>query len=328
MTTLELLSFGLIALVGVILAALYSGLETGLYTINRVRLTVLAAGRDPAALRLREMLQRAPRTLAVVLIGTNAGNYMATYGLAGIMHGAGLSDWGLIVIEVAVVTPVLFVFSETLPKDLFCTHTDRWTYRLSSMISVSAALFTVTLLLPSVRLVTSSITWLLRGHGRTPVTARQRISHLIREGVGAGVLSPSQAVLTDRALTLRTQRIDQVMVPWRTVVALPLDASGPSRASLVRRHAFTRFPVVDRAGRVRGVFAWSDLVVGPTAETSDLMHEPLTFPPDTRVLTALGAMREQRQPMAVVEDPSTGRPLGLVTLKDLVEPLTGELAAW
>ena len=46
------------------------------------------------------------------------------------------------------------------------------------------------------------------------------------------------------------------------------------------------------------------------------------------MLDALRVMREERHPMAVVQDPATGRPLGLVTLKDLVEPLTGPLRAW
>jgi CBS domain containing-hemolysin-like protein len=32
--------------------------------------------------------------------------------------------------------------------------------------------------------------------------------------------------------------------------------------------------------------------------------------------------------MAIAVDPDTQRPRGLVTLKDLVEPITGELAAW
>ncbi len=328
MTSVEMLGFLTLVLVGFALSAVYSGLETGFYTINRVRLTVLAAGGERSAIRVRQMVQDAPRTLAVILVGNNTANYLATYGLAELMHETGLSDWGLIAVEVAVVTPLLFVFAETLPKDLFCTHTDRWTYWLSPVITVSRVMFTITLLMPGVSLVTYVTTRLLHGHARDPVTARQRISQLLREGVGAGVLSPAQAALTDRALTLRTQRVDRVMVPWRTVVALPLGAGERARETLIRRNAFTRFPVVDENGRVRGIFAWTDLVIGPGRATGDLMHAHVAMPPGTHVLTALDAMRRQRQPMAVVEDPATGRPLGIVTMKDLVEPLTGELAVW
>ncbi len=58
------------------------------------------------------------------------------------------------------------------------------------------------------------------------------------------------------------------------------------------------------------------------------MTQPLTFTPDTPLLDALSVMREQRQPMAIVREPAANRPIGLVTLKDLVEPLTGELREW
>ena len=42
--------------------------------------------------------------------------------------------WALIGLQTLLVTPLLFVFAETLPKDLFRTHTDRWTYRLAPVI--------------------------------------------------------------------------------------------------------------------------------------------------------------------------------------------------
>ena len=46
------------------------------------------------------------------------------------------------------------------------------------------------------------------------------------------------------------------------------------------------------------------------------------------VRDALRAMRAARQSMAVVISDATRRPIGIVTLKDLDDPLTGELAAW
>ena len=50
--------------------------------------------------------------------------------------------------------------------------------------------------------------------------------------------------------------------------------------------------------------------------------------PTMRVREALRTMRSQRQSMAIAVDPSSARPVGLLTLKDLVEPITGELGAW
>ena len=57
------------------------------------------------------------------------------------------------------------------------------------------------------------------------------------------------------------------------------------------------------------------------------MQPIFTCRQDMSVPAALAAMRHERQAMAVVTDAS-GKAVGMVTIKDLVEPLTGELHAW
>ena len=137
-----------------------------------------------------------------------------------------------------------------------------------------------------------------------------------------------QATLTDRILTLRDKRVQGVMVPWRNVVTLPAGADRVAREALIRSRNFTRLPVVNDAGRVVGVLSWVDAVLDPGRSTFDLAGPALTFPADTRLVDALSEMRRARHTIAVVCRPDSKQPVGIVTMKDLVEPLTGELAAW
>ena len=51
------------------------------------------------------------------------------------------------------------------------------------------------------------------------------------------------------------------------------------------------------------------------------------LPPSINVQTALTRLQRARQPMGLVVDKS-GRCLGIVTIKDLVEEIVGELRAW
>jgi CBS domain containing-hemolysin-like protein len=118
------------------------------------------------------------------------------------------------------------------------------------------------------------------------------------------------------------------MVRWRRVVSLPVDADPRRRGAVFRACSFTRLPVVDRAGRAIAIVSWVDAALDRAAPTRELAAPALTVAPDTKVLDALATMRHARQPMAIVEDRQTKQPLGLVTLKDLAEPLTGELPAW
>ncbi len=315
-------------LAGLGLSAIYSGMEIGLYTLNRVRLTVLAGRGEPRAVRLRRLQLNSNRTLSTLLVGNNIANYLSTFGLAALLDRTNLSPALAVAINAGVLIPLLFIFGETLPKDLFRTHADHWSYRTSGFLLLSHRFFMVTGLTPLVlgfgRL--ASRLFGIRGEIRT--SARQRISRLITEGVRAGVLSETQVTLADRALALRDRTVGMEMVPYSRVAFISADTETALRNEMVRRRNFTRLPVVAAGGTVIGVMSSLDVLLDPQRSTHDLT-EPITeFAPDVKVHEALHTLRRRRQTMAIVTDPRTKRPLGLVTLKDLVEPLTGELAAW
>ena len=327
MSSTEVITLTTLAAFGVLLSAIYSGMETGLYTLNRIRLTVRAARRQGRAVRLRRELGHQNRTLSTLLIGTNAASYLVSYAIARLLHTLAIDDWMLIAIEVIAVTPVLFVFAETLPKDLFRTHADNWMYSLSGVLVVSKWAFRLVGLLPIVQLVGHVVARLLGASSPATVSARQRISQLIKEGVGPGVLTESQTTLADRALAMRSRTIETEMIPWNRVATLNRDAERPQRETLIRQRNFTRMPVVDDTGTPVGILSSLDALLEPDRGTEELMIDLLTFQGQMPVRDALHSMRQKRRKMAVVVAPD-GRPRGLVTLKDLVEPVTGELGAW
>jgi CBS domain containing-hemolysin-like protein len=316
------------ALAGLCLSALFSGLETGLYTINRVRVVVRANRGETAARRVQHEIRKPNRLLSTLLLGNNIANYMGTFGVAAILDGLGLTPGLAIAISAGLLIPLLFIFGETLPKDLFRTHTDRWTYGLSGALTLCRWVFTFTGLLAVVQW-TGRIAGRLMGTGaEATTTAREHISRLIKEGVGTGVLSEAQTSLADRALATRGLTVATEMIPWSTVTTIPLTADRQRREALIRQGNFTRIPVVDAAGEVRGILSSIDALLHPEQPTAGLMSEPMTIPTTAPLRAALRSMRLHRQAMALAIDPDTGRPRGLVTLKDLVEPITGELAAW
>ena len=67
MTSAVIVGYGVLSLLGVVFSALFSGLETGLYTLNRVRLLVRAGRRDPSAMRLHEELEHPNRLLTTLM---------------------------------------------------------------------------------------------------------------------------------------------------------------------------------------------------------------------------------------------------------------------
>jgi len=316
-----------LAAIGLGGSAVFSGLEIGLYTLNRVKLAVAAERGDRRAARLQRELGKPERLLAALLIGNNMVNYLGTVAIAALLDRAGLGPVESVVVNTAVVVPLLLVFGEILPKDLFRTFTDRWTYAFSGFLAGLRMTLTAIGLIQIARGVGLAAARVIGGRPTGGPSAAQRISHLFREGAKAGVLSGEQISMVDRAFEMRRRTVSSEMTPWPRVSHLRLDAAPSERTRTIRTRPFSRFPVVDATGRVRGLVHALDAILDRDRPTADLIAPVETVGPRTPALEAIRRMRRSRVRLAVVVGPNQ-RPLGVVGLKDLVEPLTGDLRAW
>jgi CBS domain containing-hemolysin-like protein len=126
---------------------------------------------------------------------------------------------------------------------------------------------------------------------------------------------------------MRGITVGEEMKPWRQVASIDESTPCGERAKRFLTSGASRLPVVDRKGRVTGIVAAVDHFARPAAATADMLRPVLLLPPSVSALDAIGRMRRERVQMAVVGD-RLDRPLGIVSIKDLVEPLVGDLAAW
>lgn len=311
-------------------SALYSGLETGAYTINPVRLQVLADRGQRSAIALRKLIDRPATLLATLLVGNNLANYLGTFGLAVILESMALSDWQTIVLNTFLVTPLLFVFGETLPKDTMAIHSDRLMPPLTPVLRLSRFVFTGCGIVPLIQLFSATALKLMgQPAGDTVFAPRKRVEMLVREGVGSGLLSDEQSAIVDRVLRLGGRTVRQEMVAWADVLFVRQN-DPPSRLwELADRSSRSRFPVIDQAGKVVGtVDVFDALLHQPEScpPIAELMAEPHTIPADQPLRQALQHFQKQGIAIAVVTD--ADRPVGVVTVKDLVEPITGDLSSW
>ena len=319
MTTATLALWICLALVATGLSAVFSGMETGLYTINRVRLELRSDRGDRRAWILSNLLARPHRMLAVILIGTNASNQLGAWAIASTLHGSGYGPLLSIVIDTVILVPVLLIFAEILPKDLFRRHGDRWCYALASPLRWTALALTAIGLAGLVEWFGRLTASIVGGSRAGELSARQRMSDLFKEGIDAGVLSHGQTALLDRALELRDHRVDDVRGPWSKVETIS-EVQDNCQAAIDSR--WSRLPVVRRDGRVAGVVSVLDLAGSAPRNTSDSLVQAMTLNPSDRADAALRSLRSHRAAMAIVND-SEGLPLGIITVKDLVRPLLG-----
>ena len=86
---------------GLVLAYVCSGVETGTYVLNKIRLDLQAESGNRQALRLRGLLQRPEETLTVLLVMSNIANYVASAALVVVLtHSGRLKHYFLAVREI------------------------------------------------------------------------------------------------------------------------------------------------------------------------------------------------------------------------------------
>jgi len=315
---MHVIALVLAALAGTAMSALFSGMETGIYTLNRVRLEIHAAAHDPRASVLWRLLHRPRRLLAVILIGNNAANQLGAWSIAALLHGAGLDPVSAIIVDTVILVPVLLIFAEVLPKDLFRAHGDQWCYVLARPLRVIEVLLTASGLALLVEWFGRAVAAMAGGDGDRARSARQRVSDLLKEGVDAGVISTGQTALLDRAIQLGERSVQDLMVPWRRVGTISSIDDVQSRQRAIDS-PWTRLPVVRPDGSVTGILSVIDLVSRGDLATSAI--QPAVFMrPGERADTALRSLRTHRAAIGIVAD-SDGAPQGIVTVKDLVAPL-------
>ena len=317
--------------VGAIIASgLFSGLETGIYSLNRVRLHILEHQRNRNARIIQYLMANSSTLLVTLLISNNIVNNLATSAVGKILGNAGCSSLEIIVYDILILTPLLFIFAETLPKDLFNVHADRFVYPFARFLLMIKWALTLCGILPLATLLGSLTMRLLGGNSKAVVFhPRMQVATLVREGVGYGLLSDEQSALTGRVLRLVHCSLEDEMTPWSDVVRLDITATTDTIWDYARKSSLSRYPVIDEQGNVQGMMSLHEtLLYGkdncpPIRELlQPLPQMDVTVP----LRVALRQLQDSQSAMGlVVKD---NKPVGIVTVKDLVEPITGELTSW
>lgn len=330
MTTAQWMLWVALMLLGFVGSALFSGMETGCYRLNRVRLFVRSARKERSATILDRLIHRPATLLGTLLVGNNMANYLGTAALGIILAAFALNEWQVIVINTMVVSILLLIFGETLPKDFFASNADRFMYPLARVLLVMRWCFTVTLILPVVVLISRLALRLVSGDGAQPLTPRRRVAELVRQSAGQGLLSDEQSEMAQRALVLSSRAVVGEATVWAMVQTIRADQTVDALTALARRSKHSRFPVLNAQGQIAGTIDVLDTLANSEPGNrllSELMRPAISVQATRTIRFALSQLQREHIGLAIVTGP-TGRPVGVVTVKDLVEPVTGEISDW
>lgn len=317
------LMIALVALIGA--AAVLGAAEAALLRVQRVRLEVVAESGDARSKTMLTLLDDLPRVLNTVLLVVLLVQIGAAT-LAGRLAANVFGSLGITIASV-VLTFVLFVYSEAIPKTYAVRHPEaaaRTTAPLLRFLSWA--------LRPIVSVLVKLADLQAPGTGIASPTAptEEELLRLASEAATTGMIDESDRILIYRAFDLGDQRVDDIYVPRLDIVAVPDTASVGEALDLAIGSGHRRIPIYkDNIDSIVGVVRLSDMakkaIEDPSGPVSVLAHDPLVVPESKRVIGLLAEMQKSGVHFAVAVDEHGGT-AGIVTIEDVAARLVGPIA--
>jgi len=305
------------------LEAFFSGSEIGIVSADRAKLLHQAQQGSRGARLALEMLKRPSWLLSTTLIGTNLAivtNTTVATILAVTLFGEG-SGW----IAALVVAPLSWVFGEIVAKSVFQHYADSMTPKVIGFIKFASYIFFPLLIVFS---FLTDLMAKLSGKGKSqPFTIRQEISALMQIQSPKGDVDLEEQGMIRRLFDFHDTKVAEVLVPLIDIIGVPDTATCSEAAAITKIYAHHRLAVYhERVDKIVGTLDTLELIgTDPDSPIAPLVR-PVRFVPGSQSIEELlVAMRSSSQRIAVVVD-EYGGVEGLVTVKDLLEEVVGDIS--
>ena len=275
--------------------------------------------------------------LLSMLVGNNLTHYIVTSIVTFLLLSKVEVTHTAELFATLITVPILFVFSEIIPKNLFFYRADYLMPYVAPVLYFFHKLFSwcgAVPLLKSLSGIFSKLTGSETG-SKTMMTEVQRhhVRAIFADTREEGLLSSVQSDIINRLVGISHVSITSVMVPAKNIQMVDVNSDRSVLLNTLKKSGFTRLLVIE--GAAENIIGFINIyeILTSSEEFSDLRKyiNPIQkLSADTTVIDAINFMQKKNQKIVLVMRFSRGRerPLGIVTMKDLVEELIGELSEW
>ncbi|ELF5194187.1 HlyC/CorC family transporter [Salmonella enterica] len=316
----------IILIIMVVISAYFSGSETGMMTLNRYRLRHMAKQGNRSAKRVEKLLRKPDRLISLVLIGNNLVNILAS--ALGTIVGMRLYGDAGVAIATGVLTFVVLVFAEVLPKTIAALYPEKVAYPSSFLLAPLQIL-----MMPLVWLLNTITRLLMRLMGiKTDIVvsgslSKEELRTIVHES-RSQISRRNQDMLLS-VLDLEKVSVDDIMVPRNEIIGINDDWKSIERQLTHSPHGrivLYRDSLDDAISMLRVREAWR-LMAEKKEFTKEMMlraaDEIYYVPEGTPLSTQLIKFQRNKKKVGLVVN-EYGDIQGLVTVEDILEEIVGD----
>lgn len=318
----------LLLLILIILSGFFSGSETALTTVNRVRIRSLAGSGNSRAKTVLSILDHQDKMLSCILIGNNIVNLSAS-SLATSLVIRLLGDES-VGAATGILTLLILIFGEITPKNAANVNSEKLSLRYAPVIR--ALMVVLTPLICIVNLLSSGVMKLLHveKNGGDSTITEDEIRTMVDVSHEEGETTGEERKLINNVYDLTDQTAGDIMVPRADMVSVSADDSYEHVLSVFRRERFTRLPVYwGGHDHIVGIINIKDFCFLSEEKKKDfspamIMYQPYFTFESKSVVPLMEEMKSGSFSLAIVLD-EYGAAAGMITFEDVIEELVGEI---
>lgn len=313
----------------IILSGFFSSSESALFSIKTKMHTIPNEDGRGYEKYVRMLLENPAGLIVSILIGNEFVNISASVLMASIcIDTFGVEGkW----ISVLIITPLILLFGELIPKTVAVKYGDR----ISPFLAPPVYLFYK--LVSPVRALLLKISSFMTNifpkvDRMDKLLTEEEIKFIVDIGEKEGVLDPGEKELIYKVFEFGETKVSEIMTPRTDVFSLSYDLSLEKIIEEVSKKKFSRIPIYkNNPDNIIGILHTKDLLVfgfgGASAKAGslkDLLRPPYFIPKTKKAYDLFNEFNQKRMHMAIVVDEYGGF-AGIVTMEDLLEELFGEI---
>ncbi len=316
-----------------ILSGCFSGTESALSLVNRIRIKARADEGDKRAKRVHYIVNHFDKALTTILVGNNvvntAGASIATLIATRLFAGsAGIDTSSLTftLVTTLATTLVVFLFGEIIPKSF---ASDR--PQTASLAAGGPLRFLMRVLTPVTAvfgLISEGFSKMFHAEEAVSFTEDELID-ILDTAEEEGVVDEEQNDMLKSALEFDETRVRDVMTMLKDVESLDIRSTTDEVLEALRKVGHSRIPVYSGSpDHIVGTLRVRRFLIEhrkrPGVKLRSLLTAPYFVREDAKIDEVLDAMRENKNHIAIVVDDGA-RAVGIATIEDFLEELVGEI---